>query len=433
MHLCLFEDDWTDHLRPLVDTRAVYDLRLGIRTLLETTREAFDEPRTVLHVRAPLAAVTAQAHPYLVNRLVEGVDVLFVNGCFVAEDGPVLERLRRAARPEEPARVFVQGDRLVAAWIPSVDAALAEHVAGGAALTREAFGELPEERLDDATLVGRLWHLLETLRPALARDFVVRAGPYNLPEDIHDRQGTAVHPSAVGVNAEKIYLAPGAKVHAGAVLNAEEGPIYIDREAKVLEQAVVRGPAYIGPKTQVKVGANLEGCAIGPWCKVGGEVHDVVMHSLSNKAHAGFLGHSYLGCWCNLGADTNVSNLKNDYGPIALYDAATGSFEPTGRQFLGLFMGDHSKTAIATTFNTGTVVGTFCNLFGAGYPPHYVPPFTWGRPGNYATYRLEKALRVAETVMARRNTPFTDADRALLTHLFDETQGERLMRGRGKG
>lgn len=426
MHLCLFEDDWTDHFRPLVDTRAVYDLRLGIRTLLETTREAFDEPPTVLHVRPPLAAVTAQAHTHLVNRVIEDVDVLFVNGRFVADEGPALERLRRAVRSREPARAFVHADQLVAAWIPAVDAALAERVASGAPLTRDVFDDLPAEPLDEATLLGRLWHLLDALRPALTRDFRARTGRYNILEDIYDRPETTVHPRAVGVNPEQIYLAPGARVHAGAILNAEEGPVFIDRNARVLEQAVVRGPAYIGPKTQVKIGANLEGCAIGPWCKVGGEVHDAVMHSLSNKAHAGFLGHAYLGRWCNLGADTNVSNLKNSYGPIDLYNVSSETFEPTGRQFLGLFMGDHSKTAINTTLNTGTVVGTFCNLFGTGYPPRYVPPFTWGQPGDYTTYRLDKALHVAETVMARRDTPFTEADRALLTHLFEATRGERL-------
>ncbi len=425
MHLCLFEDAETVHFRPLVNTRAVYDLRLGIRTLLETTRDAFDAPPTVLHARAPIAAVTAQAYDLPVNAIAAGDAVLFVNGRFVADDGPVLERLRRAAAPDEPARAFVQEEHLVAAWVPNVNPTLAERVTTGAMLTPADFEDLPEESVEGATLVHRLWHLLDALRPALTRDFAARMGPYRILEDIYSRPGTSVHPSAVGINPEQIFIGRGATVQPGAILNAEHGPIFIDRNAQVLEQTVLRGPLYIGPKTKVKVGANLEACAIGRWCKVGGEVHDTVMHSLSNKSHAGFLGHSYLGRWCNLGADTNVSNLKNDYGVIALYNPTTETFEPTGRQFVGCFMGDHSKTAINTMLNTGTLVGTFCNLYGADFPPRVLPSFTWGAPGAYTTYRLEKALRVAEAVMARRDTPFTDADRALLTHVFEMTRDVR--------
>jgi UDP-N-acetylglucosamine diphosphorylase/glucosamine-1-phosphate N-acetyltransferase len=292
-------------------------------------------------------------------------------------------------------------------------------------LTLSDFEALPEESVQGATLVHRLWHLLDALRPALERDFAACTGPYQILEAIHDRPQTVVHPSAIGIQPEQIYIAPHAAVHAGAVLNAEDGPIYIDRNAKVLEQAVLRGPLYVGPKTQVKVGANIGTCAIGPWCKVGGEVHDTVMHSLSNKSHAGFLGHSYLGRWCNLGAHTNVSNLKNDYGEIALYNPVLEKNEPTGRQFVGCFMGDHSKTAINTMLNTGTLIGTSCNLFGADFPPRGLPSFTWGSPGDYTGYRLEKALRVAETVMARRDTPLTEADRALLTHVFEMTRDVR--------
>jgi UDP-N-acetylglucosamine diphosphorylase/glucosamine-1-phosphate N-acetyltransferase len=425
MPLCVFEDEETVHLRPLVNTRAVYDLRLGIRTLLETTRDAFGAPPTVLHARTPVAAVTAQEHDHPVNALDAGEAVLFVNGRFVAHASPVLDRLRRAADPGEPPRAFVQDGHLIAAWVPDVGAALAERVSSGALLTPSDFADGPNESVDGATLVHRLWHLLDTLPPALERDFAARTGPYHILDDIYSRSGATVHPSTVGVNPEQIFIEQGATVQPGAVLNAEHGPIFIDRDAQVMEQAVLRGPLYIGPKTKVKIGANLETCAIGRWCKVGGEVHDTVMHSLSNKSHTGFLGHSYLGRWCNLGADTNVSNLKNDYGDIALYNPATETFEPTGRQFVGCFMGDHSKTAINTMLNTGTLVGTFCNLYGADFPPRVLPSFTWGTPGNYTTYRLEKALRVAEAVMARRDTPFTAADRALLTHVFETTRDAR--------
>lgn len=426
MRLCIFEDEAAPHLRPLVNTRAVYDLRVGIRTLLETTRDAFGMPSTVLHTRASLAAVTAQTHDLAVNDVAPSEAVLFVNGRLLIHDNDaVQERLVRAAAPDEPARVFTRDGTVVAAWMPSVSPGLAERVRDGRPLDLNAFSQVSKEPVETAVLIDRLWHLIDAIPTALKRDFAARTGPYQILEDVYNRPGTAVHPNAVAVRPEQIYLAPEVSIAPGAILNAENGPIFIDRQAKIMEQAVLRGPLYIGPKTKVKVAANLATSAIGPWCKVGGEVHDVVMHSLSNKSHAGFLGHSYLGRWCNLGADTNVSNLKNDYGEIALYNRVLDAFEPTGRQFVGCFMGDHSKTAINTMLNTGTLVGTCCNLFGADFPPRVLPSFTWGAPGAYTTYRLEKALHVAETVMARRNTPFTEVDRTLLTHVFEATRDER--------
>ena len=416
MYLCLFEDERVPHLFPLVYTRPVYGLRLGIRTLLETAREAFEEPSLFLHARRYLADVAAQEHDALVNRIPDGLDVLFLNGRYVTEEGPVLERLRQAARPGEPARVFVQGDDVVAAWVPEASSRLVERDA----LAPDVFEGLPEERVEGARLVGRLWHLLDALRPALARDFRVRTKGYN----IYERPGADVQEGALLVRGEQVYLAPGATVRPGAVLSAEAGPIYVGRGAVVMEGAVVRGPAYIGAHAQVKIGASVEGSAVGPWSKVGGEVHDAVLHSYSNKGHAGFLGHSYLGRWCNLGADTNTSNLKNDYGPVTLYDAAEADFVRTDRQFVGLFMGDHAKCGINAMFNTGTVVGVSCNLYGAGFPPRHVPSFSWGGPQDgLQTYRLEKALRVAEAVMARRSVPLTSADREMLTAVFEMTRG----------
>ena len=413
MQLCLFEDDGVAHLLPLVHTRAVYDLRLGIRTILEATRAAFGGVPLRLHARPQVAAVTAQEHALPVNDLPEG-DVLFVNGRYVAEEGPVLERLRRALVPGEPPRVFVQGGAVVAARVRQAPDLRAP-------LTRAAFAGLPEEVLDGARMLGRLWHLLDDLPATLERDFAACLLPYN----IHERPGAVVHEGARLVGGERIYLAPGATVHPGAVLNATEGPIYVDREAVIRENAVVRGPAYVGARARVHVGADVSACALGPWSKVGGEVVASVLHGYTNKPHGGFLGHAYLGRWCNLGAGTNNSNLKNDYGPVRLYDEATGASEATGRQFLGLFMADHAKCGIGTVFNTGTVVGVACNLYGSGFHPTYVPSFSWGHPGRYVPYRLPKALRVAEVVMARRGLTMTDVDRDLLTAVYAATEPDR--------
>jgi len=424
MHLCLFEDDHVPALRPLVETRAAYDLRLGGRTVLETAHDAFDPSGLVLHARPLVADVTRRDHPSAaVNTLPDEADVLFVNGRFVAEAGDALAQLTQVPEREE-ARAFVQDDTLVAAWIPDAAAQMPDDVLARPALTGDAVADRPVTELDDATLVRRPWHLLGTLRDALVRDIEARFdSPSSVP--LVERPHASVHDGVTGVHTDRIHLGADATIKPGAILNAEEGPIYVGPEATVHEQAVVRGPCILGPKTHVKIGANVDGTATGTWCKIAGEVHDTILQGFSNKSHPGFLGHAVLGCWCNLGADTNNSNLKNDYGEISAYAPAEERFVDTGRQFAGLFMGDHSKCGINTMFNTGTVVGTYCNLFGGDFPPRYVPPFSWGGASGLTTYRLDKACEVAERVMARRDTPFTDADRSLLTTLFERTQDER--------
>jgi UDP-N-acetylglucosamine diphosphorylase/glucosamine-1-phosphate N-acetyltransferase len=409
-----------------VETRACYDLRLGIRTFLDTARDAFAPDGTVLHARPLVAPVTAQAHDdALVNTLPSGADVLFLNGRFVAKEGPSVEHVRDYVSGSGTARVFTRRDTVVAAWVPDAATHLPDDVLAGASVSAGAFGDLPETPLHDAVLVDRPWHLLDTLRPALRRDVAARTdAPASRP--LPDRPHAAVHDSVVGVRPEHVHLGDGATVRPGAILNAEDGPIYVDARATVFEQAILRGPCYVGPKTQIKPRADVEGAAFGYWCKVGGEVHDTVIQDLSNKSHPGFLGHAYLGRWCNLGADTNNSNLKNDYGDISVYAPAEETFVSTGRQFAGLFMGDHSKCGINTMFNTGTVIGTCCNLYGGDFLPRYVPPFSWGGPADgFSPYRLDKALSVAERVMDRRDTPCTEADRTLLTNLFERTKPAR--------
>lgn len=423
MHLCLFEDAAVRHLLPLVHTRAAGDLRVGIRTLVERHRRAFAADRgpasgaggLVLHTRPEVAGVTVLEHPQaLVNAIPpEAGGVLFVNQRWLVEPGELLGRVQRAATPTEPARAFVQGGTLLAAWHPDPPA----DVLANGFVGPESFDGIAQEEVEGATLIARLWHLLDDVPERIAADFDT------LGLSGHD--GTAVHPSATLVNPERIYLAPGAAVRPGAILNAEAGPIYVAEHAVIEEGAIGIGPLYLGPHARLKAAARVDGSAVGLHSKVGGEVHASIVHSYSSKAHDGYLGNSYLGRWCNLGADTNTSNLKNDYGEVTMFDPAEGDFVGTGRQFLGLVMGDHAKCSINTMFNTGTVVGVFCNLFGAGFPPRHVPSFSWGGEGGFAEYRLEKALRVAEAVMARRDVPLTEADRAVLQSVFDATADER--------
>ncbi|PSQ95208.1 MAG: hypothetical protein BRD55_11875 [Bacteroidetes bacterium SW_9_63_38] len=424
MHLCLFEDAAVAGLRPLTETRPVYALRLGLRSILDTARDAFSPNALTLHTRPAVASVAAQAFPESsVNRLPDD-DVLFVNGRFVAQSDAAVLPIRDHVDENGDARAFLHDDTVVAAWRPDAKTPLPDDLLDDGPLSATLFSDLPTTSLDNARLVARPWDLLDDLADTLRQEAAYTSAPNEAP--LSDRAHASVHDSVTAVRPEAIHFGTGATVKPGAVLNAEDGPIVLGTDAIVHEQAVLKGPCYVGPRSHVKGGADIETAAFGYWCKVGGEVHDTVIQDLSSKAHPGFLGDSYLGRWCNLGADTNTSNLKNDYGEVSAYAPDENAFVDTGRQFAGLFMGDHSKCGINTMFNTGTVVGTCCNLYGGDFPPRYVPPFSWGGPGTgFATYRLEKALAVAERVMARRDTALTDADRALLSGLHDRTADER--------
>ena len=214
------------------------------------------------------------------------------------------------------------------------------------------------------------------------------------------------------------------------VLNAEGGPIYIGRNAQLHEGTVVRGPFALGEGSFLNMGSKIRpDTTIGPYCKVGGEVSNSVIFGYSNKSHDGFMGNSVLGEWCNLGADTNTSNMKNDYGPVKQWSYSEGGMRDTGRQFCGLVMGDHSKAGINTMFNTGTVVGVSCNVFGADFPPKYVPSFSWGGAAGLEIYHLGKALEVADRAMQRRGLRLDETDRHILTTVFNLTHTQRRTIG----
>jgi len=227
-------------------------------------------------------------------------------------------------------------------------------------------------------------------------------------------------PHTIVYNPENIFIEPGLKIRA-AVLNAEDGPIYLGKDSVVHEGALVVGPVSLGERSHISLGSKIRGnVSIGPFSKVGGELINSVIQGYSNKAHDGFLGNSVVGEWCNIGADSNSSNLKNNYSNVKLWSYKTESFQDSGMQFLGLFMGDHSKCGINTMFNTGTIVGVGANLFGSGFLRAFVPSFSWGGAHGYSTFRLEKFIDVAEKVMERRSKVLDEDDRAILKLLYQE-------------
>lgn len=207
-----------------------------------------------------------------------------------------------------------------------------------------------------------------------------------------------------------------------ATLNAAPGPIYLSKGSTVMEGSMIRGGFFLGEDSVTKMGTRIYGpTTIGPDCKVGGEITNTVIFGNSNKGHEGYLGNSVLGEWCNIGADTNSSNLKNDYSTVKLWSYQTESFSKTNLQFCGLMMGDHSKCGINTMFNTGTVVGVSSNIFGCGYPRNFIPSFSWGGASGFTTYKPEKAFQTARAMMERRGICFTAEDEKILTHVFEQT------------
>lgn len=224
----------------------------------------------------------------------------------------------------------------------------------------------------------------------------------------------------------EVFLEEGAQVKA-AVLNATNGPIYIGRNAEVQEGSLIRGPFALGDHSVVNMGAKIrEQCTIGPFSKVGGELSNVVIQGYSNKGHDGFLGNAVIGSWCNLGADTNNSNLKNNYTKVKMWDFGSQRFKDTGLQFCGLVMGDHAKCGINTMFNTGTTVGVSANIFGEGFPRTIIPSFAWGGAAGFSTYAINKALDTAKIVMERRKKSLSQAEIEVLSHIFEMTAPYRV-------
>ncbi|MCS7082632.1 MAG: putative sugar nucleotidyl transferase [Bacteroidetes bacterium] len=406
----LVEDAQVARLLPLVWTRPVFELRVGVRTLWEKHRRLWGggvELRA--WVRPFLAPWTEQAYDIAANRWRPADVIFWVNARWIPTETQV-----RAMRDARGPQSWWSGSQ----W-------LALRLEGEALLRWD-----PEQ--GDPNKASEGWPRTDWEGVRLLRRLgdVVYESAAELTRELSDfplgRFEGRMHAGALGLTPERIYLAPGSVVYPGAVLNAESGPIVVDEGAEVGELAAIRGPCYIGPHTQVRMGARLYGgTSIGPVCRVGGEVVMTTFQGYANKAHDGHLGHAWIGAWVNLGAGTQSSNLKNDYRPVRIWDALEGRFVDTDRQFLGLFAADHVKSAVGTTFNTGTVVGVGANVFGAGFPRTLIPSFSWGGAAGFSTYPLDRFLAAAERVLARRNRSLSEADRELLRYVYEATRPER--------
>ena len=290
---------------------------------------------------------------------------------------------------------------------------------------RTAEDELPEvisgsmkEYESPITVIDQVWKIFQLNGEQIKADFSLLTS--------RRRSNVITDPHTRVYNAANIFLEDGVEIRA-AVLNAESGPIYLGKNSHVQEGALIRGPFALGEGSYVNMGAKVRGdTTVGPFSKIGGEVSNAVLFGYSNKAHDGFLGNSVIGEWCNIGADTNTSNLKNNYENVKLWNYAKKGFTDTGLMFCGLMMGDHSKCGINTMFNTGTVVGVSASIFGDGYPRNFIPSFAWGGAAGFTTFQLNKSFDTAAKAMERRGLLLSSADREIMTSVFNMTSENRV-------
>jgi len=412
MRLCIFEDEGYANLFPLTYLRPVYELRCGIQTLREKIARYYPDRSQTLLCRDYLEEVVKEQNPGIPVNTLSGDRYLFVNGRVLFS-----EELKKKIDLEAEG-LYVSNGTVVAAVVkgPHLQA-LRQKL--GTPLTKKDFGDLPEVELD-AVLLNYSWDFIHHNPDEIIADF----NYFNRGGIIEGR----VYENVSLLEKGNIYLAAGAQLKPGVILDAEEGPIFIDESAKILHNATIIGPAYIGRKSAIKVGAKIyEGTSIGEVSKVGGEVEESIIHSYSNKQHDGFLGHAYLGQWVNLGADTNNSDLKNNYGTVKVF--VNGKQVDSGSLFVGATIGDHSKTGINTMLNTGTVIGVFANVYGGDFPPKFIPSFAWGGPAGFVEHQFEKALATARNVMKRRDKVVTPALEKLYRHVFELTREERNFGG----
>jgi UDP-N-acetylglucosamine diphosphorylase/glucosamine-1-phosphate N-acetyltransferase len=412
----VFEDAGWSRLYPLTLARPSFECRIGVTTLgrrLTAQLSRRGEKRIAYLCRPRLRPILERELPgHPVNHAPD-TETLFLNGRLLA----LGESLAALSDLVEHGSVAEAHGRLAAALLRG-DEAAGFAVALESALDRNEAPPIPPDRIviplpEGARLVERPWDLIAWNRETLEDDFHALDHP-----QLHE--SPELEPGAQVLHRDRIRCREGVVVESGAILDAGPGPIFLSEGVRVLHHAVIVGPAAVGPRSLIKMGAKMDGgVSVGPVCKVGGEIEAAVFQGFANKQHDGYLGHSVVGAWVNLGAGTITSDLKNNYGTVRVWTPA--GWEDTGQRFVGSFVGDHAKTAIGTTLNTGTVIGFSANVFGAGFPSQHVPSFSWGWGPGAQRYDVEKALVVARAVMERRQVLMEPADEVLFRAIAAET------------
>ena len=391
----LFDDSGREQLLPFTHTRPVADIRCGILT----NRERWE------HLLGQQTSTLTAGYINPVFPLTTGTDNIFINSAFLAT--PELAKL--AGNITNGTCLF-KGGNLLASRISSMPGSVEE-------LQKQA-GSMPSVQFIEALrCIEHPWDIFTQNGPQISADFALLT---------QGRKSAPIPTQVMYSGAENIFIEEEAEIGMGCIINAAKGPVYIGKGAHILEGVMIHGPLAVCDNAVIKMGAKVYGeTTIGPGCKVGGELNNVVFFANSNKGHDGYLGNSVIGEWCNLGADTNTSNLKNNYDVVKVHREHTGKLESTGLTFCGLMMGDHSKAGINSMFNTGTVVGVSANIFGSDFPPKFIPSFSWGGSDSLETYLFEKAIETAKRMTERRKRKLSDAEVAMYRHIFDHTKKQR--------
>jgi UDP-N-acetylglucosamine diphosphorylase/glucosamine-1-phosphate N-acetyltransferase len=386
MNYILFDGPARKALLPFTFTRPVADILIGIMTI----RQKWE-----MHLGSTTTTLTEE---YLSDKfpMVELENNVMINASFLPN--AILVGMIEELGPNQ---VIFKGEEVVAFY------------------TQEDQEEVDFDSYEiiefkeDCITVQNTWDIFSKNDSAIREDF----------EFLTEGRKSQAIPKSVNVIApENIFIEEGAKLEF-VTLNASTGPIYIGKDSEIMEGSVIRGPFALCEGAVVKLAAKIYGATtVGPYSRIGGEVNNSVISAYSNKGHDGFLGNSVLGEWCNIGADSNNSNLKNNYEEVRLWSYESEGFAKTGLQFCGLMMGDHSKCGINTMFNTGTVIGVSANIFGSGFPRNFVPSFSWGGAAGFSTYITKKAFETARLVMSRRNVDFDEKESAILEHVFEESK-----------
>ena len=389
MNFILFDSSVRNSLLPFTFTRPVADIRIGVLTIREKWEKFLG------------FTTTSITEEYLEAKypMVELEENVLINASFL----PTKSLVEQVRNLSENQAIF-KGEEVIAFFTSDtqedVDFTLYKQI----------------ECSGDVLQLKNTWDIFSLNDKAIKADYdLITQGRTSapIPEGVH------------AINKENIFIEEGATISFSS-LNASTGPIYIGKDSEIMEGCLVRGPFALCEYSILKMGAKIYGATtVGPYCKVGGEVNNSVLFGFSSKGHEGFLGNSVLGEWCNVGADSNTSNLKNNYAEVKLWDYHKERFTNTGLQFCGLMMGDHSKCGINTMFNTGTVIGVSANIFGSGFPRNFIPSFSWGGAAGFTTYQLNKVIEVAKVVMKRRELEWSEIDEKILQHVFDETAKNR--------
>lgn len=389
MRIVLFEDQKWQHFLPLVYTRPVGNLLIGIENISTKWQRVFD------------AKCTHRSRVYLDKLFPETTEAidLWINARLLPDE-KIIDAIQKLSQGE----MLLHGEDILAVKSDKYSSDIIEN------LSSKHYESSP-------LILGQITDLFSLNAIAIIEDYK-RITASRISQKLHDSNILIGDPS-------KLFLEEGAIVYA-STLNTNDGPIYIGRDAEVMEGSTIRGPFVLGEHSALKMSSKIYGATtIGPHCKIGGEVSNSLIQGYSNKAHDGFIGNSIIGQWCNLGADTNTSNLKNNYSPVRIFDYSANGFVDTGLTFCGLIMGDHSKCSINTMFNTGTVAGVGANIFGTGFPPKHVPSFSWGGTEGMMEYDLTKMMETAARVYGRRSLDFGQKEKDILSYIFSITAAHR--------